>query len=256
MAKYDSRTKTGIGVISNVRTILQSRGIRIDERKSKGDYLILCPFHDDKNASCSINKEKGFFYCWACGEKGSVAKLVGKLDGISEKEAWKLLNGEETGGIVIHSQKESSTEKWKPDPLDEKYYEVKDLMLILLSRRDLRLAKELNVELLGEDIWEKFREKQKEMKNELTAEHSFKEAKFEYITNYLESYHKDKLYFEFVNMIKEYHFDKEFSIVLELLENERYKNYKTEKQILKELHFSMYRKIKGKLNDRIDEIFQ
>lgn len=39
-------------------------------------YKILCPFHDDKNASLQVNKDKCFWYCYGCGAKGSSIDLV------------------------------------------------------------------------------------------------------------------------------------------------------------------------------------
>ena len=40
-----------------------------------GEGTCCCPFHDDRNPSCSINIEKGVFFCHACGEKGTLRKL-------------------------------------------------------------------------------------------------------------------------------------------------------------------------------------
>ena len=39
-------------------------------------YKVVCPFHDDKNASMQINVNKAFYYCYAdCGAKGSSLEL-------------------------------------------------------------------------------------------------------------------------------------------------------------------------------------
>lgn len=39
-------------------------------------YKVVCPFHDDKNASMQISIPKAFFYCYAeCGAKGSTLEL-------------------------------------------------------------------------------------------------------------------------------------------------------------------------------------
>ena len=43
---------------------------------SNGEGQIHCPFHDDKNPSCSVNAEKNTFLCHACGEKGTLTKLL------------------------------------------------------------------------------------------------------------------------------------------------------------------------------------
>lgn len=39
-------------------------------------YKVVCPFHNDKNASLQINVPEAFFYCYAeCGAKGSTLEL-------------------------------------------------------------------------------------------------------------------------------------------------------------------------------------
>ncbi len=43
---------------------------------SDGEGQVRCPFHDDKNPSCSININKEVFHCHACGQKGKLSKLL------------------------------------------------------------------------------------------------------------------------------------------------------------------------------------
>lgn len=52
-------------------------GLRIHGARATG----LCPFHDEKTPSLSINIEKGVFHCFGCGAQGGVkrfAELVGE----------------------------------------------------------------------------------------------------------------------------------------------------------------------------------
>lgn len=45
----------------------------VDLLKLRGDEVqVLCPFHDDKNPSLSINIKTGLFNCFACGASGDV----------------------------------------------------------------------------------------------------------------------------------------------------------------------------------------
>lgn len=39
------------------------------------EYLCLCPYHNDSNASFCINVRKGVFVCYSCGKKGSIKDL-------------------------------------------------------------------------------------------------------------------------------------------------------------------------------------
>ena len=43
---------------------------------SNGEAKVLCPFHDDKNPSLSINTEKSVYKCWSCGATGDYITFV------------------------------------------------------------------------------------------------------------------------------------------------------------------------------------
>lgn len=56
--------------------------------KRAGRELIgLCPFHDEKRASFSINPEKGLYKCFGCGAKGDVISYVQNQYGLGFMEA-------------------------------------------------------------------------------------------------------------------------------------------------------------------------
>ena len=44
------------------------------EKKGK-DYLGLCPFHQEKTPSFTVNEGKQFFKCFGCGKGGNVFKF-------------------------------------------------------------------------------------------------------------------------------------------------------------------------------------
>ena len=46
------------------------------------EYSGLCPFHDEKSPSFSVNHTTGFFKCHACSAKGSIFDLFGKIKGL------------------------------------------------------------------------------------------------------------------------------------------------------------------------------
>ena len=43
----------------------------------RGTGLVRCPFHNDRNPSCSVNRTKGVFNCKGCGVKGDVFDYFG-----------------------------------------------------------------------------------------------------------------------------------------------------------------------------------
>ena len=49
--------------------------------------MALCPFHQDKKPSCSINLERNVFHCFGCGAKGSVLDFVARMENVSIREA-------------------------------------------------------------------------------------------------------------------------------------------------------------------------
>ena len=56
------------------------------EKKGK-DYLGLCPFHQEKTPSFTVNEEKQFFKCFGCGKGGNVFKFLMYKDGLSFPES-------------------------------------------------------------------------------------------------------------------------------------------------------------------------
>ena len=45
-------------------------------KKAGVNYKGLCPFHAEKTPSFSVNRDKGFFYCYGCGAGGDVFKFL------------------------------------------------------------------------------------------------------------------------------------------------------------------------------------
>lgn len=60
------------------------------KRQSRG-YVCVCPFHSDKNPSCSINTAEGYFHCFGCGAGGDVITFVMKIENLDYIEAVKFL---------------------------------------------------------------------------------------------------------------------------------------------------------------------
>ncbi len=60
------------------------------EKKGKS-HTGLCPFHDDKNPSLSVDQEKGLYNCFGCGESGDVFDLVKVVKGFSFTESLAFL---------------------------------------------------------------------------------------------------------------------------------------------------------------------
>lgn len=60
------------------------------EKKGK-NYFGLCPFHNEKTPSFSVDPSKQLYYCFGCGKGGSVIQFVMEAENLDYIEAIKLL---------------------------------------------------------------------------------------------------------------------------------------------------------------------
>ena len=60
-------------------------------RKSGRNHMALCPFHQEKTPSLSIDPARGLFYCHGCHKGGDVFTLVQETQGMSFPEALQTL---------------------------------------------------------------------------------------------------------------------------------------------------------------------
>ena len=58
------------------------------------EWLGLCPFHNEKTPSFTVNEEKGFYYCFGCQAHGSVFDFVMRREGLAFPEAVERLAAE------------------------------------------------------------------------------------------------------------------------------------------------------------------
>ncbi|MBN9088233.1 MAG: DNA primase [Reyranella sp.] len=61
------------------------------KRRSGAEYAGLCPFHNEKTPSFTVNDKKGFFHCFGCGEHGDAVGFVMKTEGLSFPESVEKL---------------------------------------------------------------------------------------------------------------------------------------------------------------------
>ncbi|MFV0430809.1 MAG: DNA primase [Alphaproteobacteria bacterium] len=66
-----------------------SKRLRV-ERKGR-EYISLCPFHNDSKPSLTINDEKGFYHCFACGAHGNAFDFLVNYEGLSFIESVERL---------------------------------------------------------------------------------------------------------------------------------------------------------------------
>jgi len=84
-------------------------------KKAGQNYVGLCPFHQEKSPSFSVNPLKQFFHCFGCGEGGDVFRFLEKIEGLSFSEALSRLA--ERANIPLPSRGEGL----KPSESDDIY---------------------------------------------------------------------------------------------------------------------------------------
>ena len=55
------------------------------------DGMNLCPFHDDKNPSLSVDDAKGVFKCFGCDKQGGIVGFVMAARNVDKHEAGRIL---------------------------------------------------------------------------------------------------------------------------------------------------------------------
>src|ERR1700730_7042968 len=71
--------------------IVEVIGAHVQLRRAGRNFIGLCPFHNEQTPSCSVNAERGFFYCFGGGAGGAVFDFVMRMDALSFPEAMQTL---------------------------------------------------------------------------------------------------------------------------------------------------------------------
>lgn len=73
------------------------RSVRLIKRGR--EFTGLCPFHNEKSPSFTVNDDKGFFHCFGCGAHGDVIGFVMRNNGLAFPEAVEQLAQE--AGLAV-----------------------------------------------------------------------------------------------------------------------------------------------------------
>src|SRR5947199_6698563 len=68
------------------------RKVRLTKRGR--EFSGLCPFHNEKTPSFTVNDDKAFYHCFGCGKHGDAVSFVIETEGLSFIEAVERLAGE------------------------------------------------------------------------------------------------------------------------------------------------------------------
>jgi putative DNA primase/helicase len=102
------------------------RELQGEEMRGHGDEVqVLCPFHEDRNPSLSINLKTGLYNCFGCGASGDVFSFYQRLRACDFREAMEELGrqagvmegggGQSISGYLSLTLKEFALAKRLPD---------------------------------------------------------------------------------------------------------------------------------------------
>jgi DNA primase len=101
--------------------------------KRRGTAMLgLCPFHNEKSPSFSVNAERGFFHCFGCGESGNAISFLMKHDGLGFREAVEKLGNQVGIPIPQDDGDDRSADQARKDR--ERYFGATDFAQQLFER--------------------------------------------------------------------------------------------------------------------------
>ncbi len=66
-------------------------GAKVKLTRKGREYTGLCPFHNEKTPSFTVNEAKGFYHCFGCGAHGDIIKFEMEANGLSFMDALEKL---------------------------------------------------------------------------------------------------------------------------------------------------------------------
>ena len=117
-------TKDTIDRVRDAVDMVQLVGEKTDLRRVGTRWTGLCPFHDERTPSFSVNAEEKLYYCFGCGEGGDAFKFIQQTEALEFQEAVELLA--ERSGVRV--------EREEDDPAVEQRRRRRERLHSLLDR--------------------------------------------------------------------------------------------------------------------------
>ncbi|WP_311530545.1 DNA primase [uncultured Anaerococcus sp.] len=91
--------------------IIDIIGEYVDLKRAGSSYKGLCPFHNEKTPSFTVDKKKQLFHCFGCGAGGDVVSFIMQKEGLSYPESLEFLANR--AGINLIYQNNPGENKYK-----------------------------------------------------------------------------------------------------------------------------------------------
>jgi DNA primase len=84
-------TRDSIDRLRDAVDMVELAGAKTDLRRVGSRFTGLCPFHDERTPSFSVNAEQKLFYCFGCQAKGDAIGFVEQTEGLDFVDAVEML---------------------------------------------------------------------------------------------------------------------------------------------------------------------
>lgn len=112
-----------INQIKENSDIVDIIGEYVDLKKAGSSFKGLCPFHNEKTPSFTVDRKKQLFHCFGCGAGGDVVSFIMQKEGLSYPDSLKYL-AQKAGINLVFNESPGMSEKRK------RLYEInKDIMM-------------------------------------------------------------------------------------------------------------------------------
>lgn len=110
MALY---TDDSIERVRQVADLVEIVSAKSDLRRSGRQFMGICPFHDERSPSFSVDPENKVFHCFGCGEGGDLFRFVELTEGVDFRGAVEFLADRYAVPLELADEDPRSAEKRK-----------------------------------------------------------------------------------------------------------------------------------------------
>lgn len=110
MALY---TDDSIDRVRQAADIVEIVSAKSELKRSGRQYMGICPFHDERSPSLSVDPENKVFHCFGCGEGGDLFRFVELTEGVDFRGAVEFLSDRYAVPLELTDEDPRSAEKRK-----------------------------------------------------------------------------------------------------------------------------------------------
>src|SRR5262245_60079664 len=133
--------------------IVEVIGERTTLKKAGRSWKGLCPFHNERTPSFTVDREKGLYHCFGCGAGGDVIHFVRQIDRLEFPEAVEALASR--FGVAIPKRASRGPRDDRREKLLDAVAAAERFFSAELARPDNPAAKYLTGRGVPPDLWQR-----------------------------------------------------------------------------------------------------